>query len=408
MTSLRQLASPPHGGTVLKTLRVGIVGAGFIARTHIDSFRRACLIFPEVTISVSIDAVADFALEAAQAFARSMSISKASDDWRMIVDDPAIDLVDIATPNHLHFPIAMAAIERGKSVYCEKPLALTREEAEAMAAAAKAKGARTFVAFNNIFAPSTQLAKKLIARGDIGEPRQFIGSFDQGFYSDPELPASWRTRQSEAGSGALGDLGSHVISIAQYLVGPITAAAAIDDIVFDDRPMPSRGTGYHAKADVASARQAVENDDVFHALVKFEGRAFGSIGASRVAPGRVFGINWEIRGTEGSLYVENERSNELHVFRMDEPHDDRGFKTILCGSQVEGFKQGFFGFDYGGGGIGYFDVKALEVRGMLLALQGRDEWFCDFRFGSENQAVVDAIRASAALGGAMQTVENSL
>ena len=273
-----------------------------------------------------------------------------------------------------------------------------------MAATAKATGVQTFVAFNNIFAPSTQLAKKLIARGDIGEPR-IHRSFDQGIDSDPELPASWRTRADEAGSGALGDLGSHVISIAQHLVGPISAVAALDDIVFSSRPLPSRGVGYHAKADLASTRQAVENDDVFHALVKFEGGAFGSIGASRVAPGRVFGINWEIRGTKGSLYVENERSNELHVFRMDEPHDDRGFKTILCGSQIEGFKQGFFGFDYGGGGIGYFDVKVLEVRGMLLALQDPGDWFCDFRFGSENQAVVDAIRASAATGGAIHKVE---
>lgn len=396
-----------HVGTVLSTLRVGIIGAGFIAKTHVDSFRRACLIFPEVTTSVSIEAVADVALEPAQAFAKAMSIDKAYDDWQTLVDDPAIDLIDIATPNNLHFPIAMAAMERGKAVYCEKPLALTHQETTAMAAAAKAAGARTFVAFNNLFAPSTQLAKKLIARGDIGEPRQFIGSFDQGFYSDPDLPASWRTRKSEAGAGALGDLGSHVISIAQYLVGPIRAAAALDDIVFSARPLPSRGSGYHAKADAPSVRQAVENDDVFHAIVKFDGGAFGSIGASRVAPGRVFGINWEIRGTGGSLYVENERGNELHVFRMNEPSDDRGFKTILCGSQVEGFKQGFFGFDYGGGGIGYFDVKVLEMRGMLLALQSQEEWFCDFRFGSENQAVVDAIRTSAALGGAMQNVEAS-
>jgi predicted dehydrogenase len=275
-----------------------------------------------------------------------------------------------------------------------------------MAAAAKRTGAHTFVAFNNIFNPSTQVAKQLIDRGDIGEPRQFLGSFDQGFYSDPDLPASWRTRVAEAGSGALGDLGSHVISIAQHLVGRISAAAALEDIVFRDRPLPSRGVGYHAKAEAASARQAVENDDVFHALVKFENGAFGSIGASRVVPGRVFGINWEVRGTEGTLFVENERTSELHVFRMADPHDDRGFKTILCGSQVEGFKAGFFGFDYGGGGIGYFDVKVLEVRGMLLALEDPGDWFCDFRFGAENQAVVDAIRASAAAGGVMQEVRS--
>jgi predicted dehydrogenase len=390
---------------VAKSLRVGIIGTGFIARTHVDSFRRACLLFPEIDTAVSLDIVADAALASAEAFARAMAIGRASDDWRAVIDDPLIDLVAIATPNHLHAPIALAAIEQGKAVYCEKPLALSLAEADAMAEAAARHGARTFVAFNNLFAPSTQLAGKLIARGDIGVPRQFIGSFDQGFFADPDLPASWRTRSAEAGTGALGDLGSHVISIAQYLVGPIASAAALDDIVFGDRPLPSRGSGYHATADGGSVRQAVENDDSVQALVKFEGGAFGSIGASRVASGRVFGIQWEIRGTRGTLYVENERSNELHLFRMDEPRDDRGFKTILCGAQFDEFRRGFFGFDYGGGGIGYFDVKVLEVRGMLLSLRNGGEWFCDFRFGRDNQAAVDAIRASAAAGGAMRPVQ---
>jgi len=389
----------------MRKIKVGLVGTGFIARTHVDSFRRACLIFPEVTVDVVVDVVADVAMDAAKSFAASVGIGRAVDDWRRIVDDPTIDLIDIAAPNSLHFPIAMAAIVAGKAVYCEKPLALTHAEARQMAAAAKAKGVQTFVAFNNLFAPSTQLAKRLIARGDIGDPLQFIGSFDQGFYSDPELPVSWRTREAEAGSGALGDLGSHVISVAQDLIGEVTAAAALETIVFKDRPQPGSGSGYRAQASADAARQKVENDDLFQALVKFKSGALGTIGASRVAAGRVFGLNWEIRGTAGSLYVENERANELHVFRMGDPRDDRGFKTILAGSQVDGFKQGFFGFDYGGGGIGYFDVKVLEVRGLLLAFGKSERWFCDFEFGRENQAVVDAIRISAAAGGTMQKVE---
>jgi predicted dehydrogenase len=391
----------------LNTLRVGLIGTGFIARTHVDAFRRACLLFPEIDTRVQVDVVADAALAPAQAFAAGMDIARAVDDWRAVVNDPGIDLIDIATPNNLHFPIAMAAIERGKAIYCEKPLALSLEEAATMASAAKARGVPTFVAFNNVFAPSTQLAHALIERGDIGTPVQFTGSFDQGFYSDPDLPASWRTRTGEAGSGALADLGSHVVSIAQYLVGSITEAAALDAVVFKDRPLPGSGMGYHARADAAAPRQAVENDDVVKALVRFQGGAFGSIGASRIAAGRVFGISWEIQGTEGSLYVENERANELHVFRMRDDKDDRGFKTILAGSQVEGFKTGFFGFDYGGGGIGYFDVKVLEIRGMLLALAKRSDWFCNFGFGARNQAVVDAIRASAANGGAMLAVRST-
>ena len=385
-------------------LGVGIVGTGFIARTHVDCLRRACLLFRDIMLDAEIAAVADFALEPAQTFAAAVGAKAAVADWRTLVADPSVDLVDICTPNNLHFPIAMAAIAAGKSVYCEKPLALTHDEARQMAEAASKAGVRTFVAFNNLFAPSTQLAKQLIARGDIGEPLQFIGNFDQGFYSDPSLPASWRTREAEAGSGALGDLGSHVISIAQDLVGPIASAAALDSIAFKDRPAPGSGAGYAAKAGDGAPRMTVENDDFFQALVKFRDGAMGTIGASRVAPGRVFGINWEVRGTEGSLFVENERANELHVFRMRDEKDDRGFKTILCGSQTEGFKEGFFGFDDGGGGIGYFDVKVLEVRAMLLALQRGEHSPFDFEFGRQNQAAVDAIGASARSGGALRQV----
>ena len=162
--------------------------------------------------------------------------------------------------------------------------------------------------------------------------------------------------------------------------------------------------GYGAKALEDGPREPVQNDDLVQALARFENGALGMIGASRVAAGRVFGINWELRGTEGTLYVENERANELHAFRMSDTQDDRGFKTILCGSQVEGFRDGFFGFDYGGGGIGYFDVKLLEVRGMLAAFGKPGRWFCDFAFGNHNQAVVDAIQASARRSGAMLKV----
>jgi predicted dehydrogenase len=382
---------------------VGVIGAGFIARTHIDAFRRAALLFPELG-AATVTVVADASLAAAQAFAARTGIASATGDWRTIIDDPDIDLVDIATPNDLHYPIAVAAIEAGKAIYCEKPMALDLRQAAEMARLARDKGVPTFLAFNNLWTPTTQLAKALIARGDIGEPIQFIGSFDQGFYADPHLPASWRTRRAEAGSGALGDLGSHVISIAQYLMGPISTAAGLTATVVPARPLPGSGMGYGAKADAAAPGQAVENDDLTQAVVRFANGAIGSIGASRVAAGRVFGINWEVRGREGTIYVENERPNELHVFRMRDPVDERGFKTILGGSQVDGFRQGFFGFDYGGGGIGYFDVKVLEIRGLLRSLVDPQAVRFDFGFGYENQAVVDAIERSAAAGGAMQDV----
>lgn len=388
----------------MRNVGVGVIGAGFIARTHIDAFRRAALLFPDLEARATVEIVADARQATAEAFAAQTGVPAATGDWRRVVDDPAIDLIDIAAPNNLHYPIAMAALDAGKAIYCEKPMALDLQQAAEMERLARDRNVPTFLAFNNLWTPTTQLARTLIARGDIGEPIQFIGSFDQGFYSDPALPASWRTRRAEAGSGALGDLGSHVVSIAQYLIGPIVAASGLAATVVTERPEPGSGMGYGARAGADAPRQTVENDDVTQAVVRFANGAIGSIGASRVAPGRVFGLNWEIRGRDGTLYVENERSNELHVFRMRDHADDRGFRTILGGSQVDGFRQGFFGFDYGGGGIGYFDVKVLEIRGLLRSLADPGAERFDFTFGYENQAVVDAIERSAAAGGGMQSV----
>lgn len=376
-----------------RRLNIGLIGSGFMGQAHADAFRRAGLLYRDLPAVPHLYLLADAGADLAAAAAARFGFEKSTGDWRELVADPAVDVVDITAPNALHHEMALAAIEAGKHVYCEKPLAVTLAEAEEMAAAAKARGVKTMVAFNNIKTPAAMLAKQLIERGDIGTPMRFRGWFDQGFFNDPELPFSWRCTRKQAGSGALGDLGSHVIAVAQYLMGEVESVVAQAQTYFPTRPVPQGGSGYGAKAGEDAPRAHVENEDQIQTLVRFTSGAGGSIEASRVAAGKVFGVYWEVSGTEGTIIMDGERFNELKISRFTDPKPDRGFKTIYAGSQVPQFS-GFFGFDFAGGGLGYFDVKVIEVRDLIEGLVNGADCFPNFDFGLANERIIDAMERS--------------
>lgn len=376
-----------------KQLNIGLIGSGFMGQAHADAFARAKLLYRDLPAVPHLYMLADATPELAAAAAARFGFERSTGDWRALVTHPAVDVVDITSPNHLHYEMAMAAIAAGKHVYCEKPLAVTVAEAEAMTAAAKAKGVKTMVAFNNIKTPAAMLAKQLIARGDIGTPTRFRGWFDQGFFNDPELPFSWRCTRAQAGSGALGDLGSHVISVAQYLMGDVAETIAQTQTFFPTRPVPQGGSGYGAQAGANAPRALVENEDQIQALIRFASGAGGTIEASRISAGKVFGIWWEVSGTEGTIVMDGERFNELKISRFTDPKPDRGFKTIYAGSQVPQFGA-FFGFDFAGGGLGYFDVKVIEVRDLIEGIVNGADCFPNFEFGLENERIIDAMERS--------------
>ena len=379
--------------TAVSDLNIGLIGSGFMGQTHADAFRRVALFYRDLPARPRLHMVAERNAAVASAAAARFGFERSTGDWRELVNDPGIDLVDITSPNNLHREMAVAAIKAGKHVYCEKPLAVTVAEAEEMTSAANASGVRTMVGFNNVKTPAAMFAKRLIEEGAIGKPIRFRGWFDQGFYSDPELPWSWRTSRREAGSGALGDLGSHTISVAQYLLGDFDSVIASEQTFFPDRPLAAAGEGYAAKPSARAERRKVENEDQMQALIHFRSGAAGVIEASRVAVGKVLGIQWEVSGTEGTIINDGERFNELKVARLSDPKPDRGFKTLLVGSQIPQFRA-FLPFDYGGGGLGYFDVKVIEVHDLITGVFG-DGCFPDFTFGLHNTRVVDAMIRSA-------------
>jgi predicted dehydrogenase len=378
-------------------LKVGLIGSGFMGRAHADAFRRVGFLDRSLPARPRLYMLADRDEGIASTAAAAFGFEKSTGNWRELVNNPDVDVVDITTPNNLHSEMALAAIEAGKHVYCEKPLALSLVEAEEMQAAADRRGVKTMVAFNNLKAPAAKLAREMIQNGEIGRPIRFRGWFDQGFFSDPELPYSWRCSRTEAGSGALGDLGSHVISVAQYLMGDVAAVCACDQTFFRTRPVRAAGEGYEAIAVKNAERRVVENEDQIQSLLRFVSGAGGIIEASRVTVGKVFGINWEVSGTEGTILMEGERFNELRVARLSDPKPDRGFKTLLAGSQIPAYKA-FFGFDHGGGGLGYYDVKVIEVIDLIHGIYGTGACFPDFAFGLENQRIISAIEESLAVG----------
>ena len=376
-----------------RKLNIGLIGSGFMGQAHADAFRRAAMLYRDLPAVPNLYMLADATEAQAENAAARFGFERSTGDWRALVTDPAIDIVDITSPNNLHHEMALAAISAGKHVYCEKPLSVTLAQAEQMAAAAKSKGVKTMVAFNNIKTPAAMLAKQLIDRGDIGTPMRFRGWFDQGFFNDPELPFSWRCSRNDAGSGALGDLGSHIISVAQFLMGEIDSTIAQTQTYFPTRPLAQTGSGYGASAGSGTLRATVENEDQIQTLIKFKSGAGGTIEASRVAAGKVFGVYWEISGTEGTIIMDGERFNELQISRFGDPKPDRGFKTIYAGSQVPQFSA-FFGFDFAGGGLGYFDVKVIEVHDLIEGIVNGDDCFPNFEFGLANERIIDAMERS--------------
>lgn len=375
------------------TLNIGLIGSGFMGQAHADAIRRAALLYPNLPKTPVLYAIADQNQLLAQQAAQRFGALHAFGDWREMLQDPNIDVIDITSPNHLHHQMALEAIAAGKHVYCEKPLAVTEPQAREMAEAAQRAGVKTMVAFNNIKTPAAQLARQLIARGEIGTPVRFRGTFDQGFYNDPELPWSWRCSKELAGSGSLGDLGAHTLSVAQYLMGEVSEVCASGQTYLKTRPVPGIDSGYASKVEANAERRAVENDDQMQCLVSFNSGAAGVIESSRIAAGRIFGVYWEVSGTEGTLYMDGERFNELQVFRFNDDKRDRGFKTLYAGSQIPSYSA-FFGFDFGGGGLGYFDVKVLEVHDLVQGICSDEDCYPNFTFGWENQRILQAIEDS--------------
>lgn len=365
----------------MTVIRLGLIGAGWMGRAHAAAFEGATRIFGTDPATLKIAAVADVSEAAAKDFAERFGAETWTTDWRRIIEDPEIDVVDITTPNDVHPEIALAAIAAGKHVYCEKPMANTAEEARAMHEAARTAGVVTLVGFNYLCNPIQAYARQIIEQGELGEIFHFRGTFDNDYMVEESFPFTWRTDAKAAGrAGALGDMASHVLSLAHYLVGEVTEVCGARQVL-------------HAKRrDAKGIEREVENDDLAHFLCRFENGASGYLEASRIGTGRKLYLSYEIQGTKGALFFDQERMNELNLYRVTDDPAERGYKRVLAAPQHPDYAA-FFGLQ--GNPLGYNDLKIIEARRLIEAIASGKPWVADFEFGYTVDRVVEAVLVSA-------------
>jgi len=378
----------------MKKLNVGLIGAGFMGKAHSLAYVAMPMFFwpaPAIPVRKTIVDVSDsIAAEAAQRFGFENSTS----DWRSVVEDPEIDIIDIATPNHLHAEIAIAAAAAGKHIISEKPLARNGDEAKTMYDAVKNAGIVHMVAFNYRRTPAVALAKKYIDEGAIGDILNFRGTYLQDWSADPDGPLSWRFQKSIAGSGSLGDIGTHVVDMARFLCGEITQVNTQLKTWVKTRPLQAGGVdklGASTK-DSTAPRGEVDVDDEVLSLLEFQNGAIGSLEATRNAHGRNNFLTFEIHGTLGSIYFNYERRDELQVAFASDQADRKGFRTVYTGPA----------HPYGEGlwpipalGIGYGETKIIETYDFVKAIMEGGEVSPNFKDGYQINLIADAMAASS-------------
>ncbi|MBM7656027.1 Gfo/Idh/MocA family protein [Neobacillus cucumis] len=367
----------------MKEIRIGLVGAGWMGKAHTNSFLNALMLFGPDAGKPVFEVVADVSIEAAKVACEKLGYSRWVESWQEVVTDQNVDVVDIATPNAFHYEVAKAALENGKHVYCEKPLTLTAEQSKELAELAKQKGVVNYVGYNNVMNPANAYIKELVSSGKLGKIMRFSGTYDQDGLLDPTLPITWRHINKHSGSGALGDLGSHLLSVSQFILGDIKSVNALSKIVIPKRP----------KQAGSSELAEVENDDLINILAEYKNGAIGTIGASRVATGRKNYLSFEIQGTEGSVYYSLERMNEVNVYFTSDSSADRGFRNVFLGPDHKGYNAFY---PASGIAIGYNDMKVLEAHELLSAITEGKPYACDFEFGYKIDRTVSAILESAA------------
>lgn len=389
----------------MKKLNVGMIGGGFMGKAHALAYAGMPMFFWPAPAIPHRHTVVDVTEELAKDAAERLGFENYSSDWRKVVEDPEIDIIDIVTPNDSHAEIAIAAAKAGKHIISEKPLARTAAEAKTMLDAVKEAGVKHMVAFNYRRTPAVALAKKYIEEGRIGKILNFRGTYLQDWSADPNSPLSWRFQKERAGSGALGDIGTHVIDYARYLVGDISEVMAVAKTWIGERPIQSGGVDklgtVKAEADVPKGK--VDVDDEFSTLIKFDNGAVGSIEATRNAWGRNNFLTFEIHGEKGSLYFNYERRDELQVCFSDDPSDSRGFRTVYTGPA----------HPYGEGlwpipalGIGYGETKIIETYDFLKSIAEDTSVSPDFEDGYQIAVISDAVLESAEKGVWVNLTEN--
>ena len=375
-------------------VRVGMVGYAFMGAAHSLAWRTVNRAF-DLPLSARMTVVCGRSADAVAAAAAKFGWAEHATDWRAVVARDDVDLVDICTPGDTHMEIALAALAAGKHVLCEKPLANSVAEATEMAAAAAAAsrdGVRAMCGFNYRRVPAVALMRRLVAEGRIGQVRHVRASYLQDWIVDPSFPLVWRLRREIAGSGALGDIGAHIVDLTQYVTGQsITSVSALTETFIRSRPLPSSSTGLSAQGD-GTAMGEVTVDDAVLFLARLDGGAIATYEATRFATGRRNALRVEFNGSLGSVAFDFERMNELQFHDATRPGDEQGFTRISVTEPDHPYMSAWWP---PGHGIGYEHSFTHEVRDLLAAIAAGEDPTPSFSDALQVQLVLDAVSRSA-------------
>ncbi|MEU1278123.1 Gfo/Idh/MocA family oxidoreductase [Streptomyces sp. NPDC005805] len=381
-------------GAAPPTLGVGMIGYAFMGAAHSQGWRTAGRVF-DLPLRPVLAAIAGRDRDAVRAAAARHGWAAAETDWRALVARDDVQLVDVCTPGDSHAEIAIAALEAGKHVLCEKPLANSVAEAEAMAAAAeraRERGQLAMVGFNYRRVPAVSYARRLIADGRIGALRHVRVTYLQDWLVDPDFPLTWRLEREHAGSGALGDLGAHIVDLAQFLAGePLVGVSAQLETFVRERPLLA-GASAGLSAAGGTGRGPVTVDDAAVFTGRLASGALAVFEASRMAPGRKNALRLEINGELGSLAFDLERLNELLFHDHAEPAATAGFRRILVTEADHPYLEAWWP---PGHALGYEHTFAHQARDLVVAIAAGTQPAPSFADGLQVQRVLAAVEESA-------------
>lgn len=350
---------------------MGVIGGGYMGKAHSAALNVVGTIF-ETDLRPVCEMICTTTEQGAAEKARLFGFNRSTANWRKLVEDPKVEAVYVASPQYTHMDIVLAALELNKPVFCEKPLGSSLEEGRTMTAAAERTGVVNMMGFNYIRTPASQLARQIIASGEIGDVTYFRGEHTEDFFADPTAPATWRTRGRP--NGTMGDLAPHMINAALGLIGPVNSLISDIQTVHNKRPGEN-------------GEEEVTNDDQGQFMCRFENGAMGVLYFSRIATGRKMGYIYEVFGTRGALRFDQEDQNALWLYKGNAKPDRQGFTKVLTGPE----HPDYLPFCQGPGhGTGYQDQIIIEAKDFLEAISlGKPMW-PTFRDGLRVSEIVHA------------------